>query len=133
MGITLGRGAAVALLMVSGLSGCRLGCDTIGVPALQVDVRDAATGQPLAWRALLITVRETGRADTASLGDGSVIPADTTRLLTVTANTVSAGTYTVIVRRPGYREWVRRDVRVDADNCGQPKSRRLEARLDKSP
>jgi hypothetical protein len=107
-----------------------MGCDSLGIPALRVDVRDAATGKPLAWRARLITLRDNGRADTASLGDGSIIPpGDTAAFLTIAANTFAAATYKVTVERAGYEDWVRDGVRVAGDDCGQPKTVQLEAKL----
>ena len=129
----LGRAAraAATIAILGGTSACGVGCDALGIPALRVDVRDAAAGQPLAWRARLITLRDNGRADTASLGDGAAVPpGDTAAYLTLTANTFAAATYKVTVQRSGYQDWVRDGVRVPEDDCGQPKPVRLEARLE---
>jgi hypothetical protein len=123
------------------LGACDLGgtlCTESIEPAVEVEVRDAATGAPAACNALLI-VREGAYVDSAAYNNyDRHFPADTTRgcerepdLLRLTAADERAGTYTVRVEKPGYAAWERAGVRARAGEC-HVETVRLEVLLERA-
>jgi hypothetical protein len=106
--------AIVALVVGVAATGCSnvVGpdCTDVAVPGLAIDVREAGSAVPLR-RDVTITVTADGFQES----------------MTFTANTPTIpwstayerpGTYTITVRRPGYREWSRSGVVVEReDHC----------------
>ncbi len=116
--------------MASVLTGCNLAYGLSGActdelrSAIRVDVVDSVSGTPAAAGAS-VWLRSVAFAD-------SVLVPDTVR--TATAQTwwedkVTAGTYSVEVRKPGYRPWTRSHLRVEANRCHVTTFAFLTARL----
>jgi len=84
-----------------------------------VGVSDSITGRPLADSATG-TVHVLGASD--SLHHWT--PPDS-----VLYGDLGAGTYTVMVQRPGFLPWYKYNVAVAAGNCGAPITTDLTARL----
>lgn len=112
------------------LSGCTnpfgFACSDIGRFAVHVEVRDAATNAPAAEGATL-TVRDGEYVDSRNGGPGAPpIPV-------LSAGAERAGTYQVTVRKEGYRDWTRENVRVKrAGWCDELRSVQFTARLERS-
>jgi hypothetical protein len=81
-------------------------------PAITVEVREMASGRPLADSAA-------GVARSGAYVD-SLKPfmSDSVGTLTALQAYGPAGTYRVELRRPGFQDWVREGVRVTANRCG---------------
>jgi hypothetical protein len=88
-----------------------------GRASVRVTATDARTGQPLSkeqqWRSALV-VRDGDYVDSSTVAYGAAWE--------------RAGTYEVVVRAPGYREWRREGVRVPERLCDFKRAR-LKARL----
>jgi hypothetical protein len=109
---------ALAAILVS--SGCA--CELVGSYAVNVQVLDAATGAPAVEGATLV-IRDRDYEASAVGGPGGppVLAAGFER----------EGSYEVRVTRPGYREWVRENVRVGRGGfCNELRSVALTARLE---
>ena len=84
-----------------------IACTDVFVYGLSVDVFDAATNEPKADSATL-TITEGGYTEiTEESFDG----------LTMVAAGERAGTYAVVVSRPGYQNWVTTNVTITEDEC----------------
>lgn len=79
---------------------------------IQVDIRDAVTRNPTAEGAKA-TAREGSFIDT--LRTLPVVPPQGS--LTVYGVYERVGVYTVMITKPGYRDWVRSNVVVNKDEC----------------
>jgi hypothetical protein len=122
---------AVALLGASGL----FGCDTFGPrscpasiePGVEVEVVDGVTGAPVAGGSAG-TARDGAYVDslraTRWRGDGVATA--------LSAAWGRAGVYRVEVRRQGYRDWARDDVRARRGECGV-ETARVRAALTPAP
>ena len=84
------------------LAGC--GCDTILVPGIVVQVRDAATGMPIEGPTVRMAATQGAYVDSARFAPASL--ADE-----------RPGTYVVRVEAAGYRPWQQVGVRVREDGC----------------
>lgn len=104
--------AASALLLAGcdGLVGPGRTCSAIALPALIVDVRDAATDAPLGPGARVV-------ARAGRFADTLHVPADADQPGPYGLAYERAGVYTVTVEAPGYRPWSREGIRVGADGC----------------
>ena len=86
-------------------------CLTYFVPSITVFVRDSVTGAGAAPAARLV-VRE------GSYSDSMTVPANSPDSTAITWEQDRAGTYTVIVRKAGYKDWSQLNVRVlEVDVC----------------
>lgn len=118
----------VPLLMVSpgcedhGTSG-RV-CTTEARAGIQVEVRDALSGEPAAQGAVGIAY-DGAYADTLQLFPN--VPPHLP--LTLIGAVERPGVYTVVVRKSGYRDWIRAGVEVRHDGC-HVITVKLEARLE---
>lgn len=83
-------------------------CTMIFVYGLSVEVRDAVTGAGIASGAVVVA-RDGSYSETLESG-----PADS---VSVHGAGERAGTYTIIVTRPGYAAWTSPPVTVTADEC----------------
>lgn len=98
------------------LAGCRDGplsggriCSTEAKAGIQVDVRDAVTGNPAARGAVAIAA-DHSFVDTLRMWPGP-------DSLTVVGAFERPGVYAVIITKEGYRDWVRLNVVVGKDEC----------------
>ena len=96
-------------------------CTMEARPAITVEPVDAATGQSISQQATLIAMTGT-YTDTASV--------HTTGVPTLSAAHERAGTYTVIVKHPEYRDWERSNIVVGRDQC-HVQTIRLKAEMQK--
>jgi len=96
----------VVLALILGLSGCDIptACDTYAAPALQVQVRDAATNAAITGPEVLVVARE-----------GAYV--DSVRYAPAPLATERPGTYEIVVEAPSYQRWQRSGVRVREDGC----------------
>jgi hypothetical protein len=96
-------------------------CLGVIFPALEVEVRDAATGEPRAFGAV-VTATSAVRVDTLAIATRPEVDA------WMVHGGSGAGEYTVRVDHPGYLTWTASSVRVRQDACGAV-TVRLEAPL----
>ncbi len=95
-------------------------CTSILVPGLQVEVRDAATGDPA--EGVMGLAIDGAFVDT--------LEGDLTREPPILSGAHErAGTYEVVVSGAGYKTWRQRGVKVGRDEC-HVRTVRLQARLD---
>jgi hypothetical protein len=89
-------------------------CTTSVEPAVEVEVRDAATGAPLT-----ITPRGVAREGTYedSLRIWSMTADVPQRVISLAGASERAGTYSIHVEAEGYRAWDTAGVRVTQDEC----------------
>ncbi len=85
-------------------------CTAEARPALTVFVRDSSSGAPI------------GRGSSATATDGIFVatatyPGGTQDDLPLSLAHERAGIYTVVVKKPGYRDWRASGVRVTRDDC----------------
>ena len=104
-------------------------CPSVVWSAIAVNVRDARTGRPAAWGAILY-----GTYHSSSLG----IVVDTAKSVTPDSLTMhtgaSPGTYDLRLVVPGYAEWTRNGVVVQPrpSGCG-PQLATVEASVERLP
>lgn len=119
---------ALAALAVA-LGGCEeqlsIACPDIAFPAVNVEIRDAATGANAAPGATLIVARG------AEVLDSLLVPAAAEAQ--VPGGWSESGTLTVRVRKAGYQFFTREDVRVRENSCGQPDTEQVRADLVRAP
>jgi hypothetical protein len=118
----------IAVLAAAALSACNgdspgvNACPDIIRPMMLIAVQNAGTGQSAAEGA------------SGSISEGAfsspLVPYDAGRL--TPQATGRPGTYTVLVQKPGFQDWTRTGVQVDADECGA-KTVHLEAFLVSVP
>ncbi len=87
-------------------------CTTNAVPALSVYVRDSASGASVVLGATVIA-RSGTYMDSVTVDSIGRPPAD----FPVALASEHPGYFDVTVRQAGYRDWLRRNVRVSADDC----------------
>ncbi len=99
------------------------------VPAIEVEVRVAATGTPAWWGATGWVQDGTYRDSLLAL---SASPADSAVPVPLAAAWGRPGTYLVVVRRDGFREWVRDGVTAPetGGQCSTVVTQRLRADLE---
>lgn len=116
------RAGAGLLALAAALTACGItgtDCTNIAQPAVDVAVRSANDEEPV--EGALVVVRDGAFADSAVTGpDGR--PAQF-----LAPN--RAGVYRVSVEKDGFEPWVRTGVEVGLDECGQARTRSLEAIL----
>lgn len=106
--------STVTLAIASLLGACGINdppfCDPPVPPnALYVGVRDSVSDRPLARGTI-------GTADAAGVHDTLITYGDDSTTLYSSRNV--PGTYRVVLRRAGYRDWVAEGVRVEWGRCG---------------
>lgn len=128
--MTKSRSFALPVLLsgLMALGGCNgllpTACTMEARFAVQVRVLDAATGAPAAEGAKLV-VREGAYADSTTGFPGTA---------EIAAGIEETGTFDVLVRKAGYRDWTRQDVRVTrAGSCDKVQTARLTAELERAP
>lgn len=102
--------SVVVLCFVAGCSLFDEGCDTVGRPAITVQVTDASTGADIL------------PGTTIKIVDGEFVetfnvPNDPTRTGRVGGAIGRPGTYEVTVTKDGYQPWIRSNVNVTLDGC----------------
>lgn len=101
-----------AMLVVI-LTGCNVfgpkSCTTVAPPAIAVSVEHAETGEPI--DDALVIARDGFFADSART---EVVPG---RPHTVALATERPGTYTVLVEKTGFLDWIREDVTATDGGC----------------
>ena len=117
--------APVSLLLLVALAGCdgpSSVCTMEMRPGLQVTITDSTSGEPRAGAALAIA-RDGAYADTLDPGvsNGDV-------MITRQGAYERQGIYDVVVRAPGYRDWIQQGVMVRSGQCHVSVAR-LEAKL----
>ena len=111
--------AAGAPLLAGGCEVLGLSCNDDAPSALVVDVVDDATGAPVSGA--IVWVSDGAFTDTLFVEEG-----------TASGPTMRAGNYDVHVEHADYASWVRHDVEVSENACGQPRTRELTARLERN-
>lgn len=104
------------VLLVSLLVGC--GEETMAVPALVVEVRDAATGAP-AWYEATVVARDGMYADTIG-GPLGIPPEEAARAMVLGLAENRPGTYELTVTHPRYETWRRTGIRVGTRGTPNP-------------
>src|SRR5918993_476422 len=113
-----------AVLLLAVCSACGL-FDNLGVACttdfrfgLAVHVKDSSTGAWAASGARLLTYLQSTPVDTGT-SFGTAYPPGRPDLdsMPLVGAGERPGTYRVIVRKPGYIDWVRTGVRVTSDEC----------------
>ena len=99
-------------------------CSTELRPAIEVDVFDANTGSPAAAGATVLLRGSAEDSVTAPAGSGALVIAKVWY-----EDRVKAGSYTVTVRKPGYADWTKSNIQVQADQCHVTTFDRLDAQL----
>ena len=122
-GAIIGRSAVLALAILSSACNMSAACDAAIYPAITLAVRDASSGLRLAdasaegtrWTSHFAFVGESGTADLELHGP--------------------SGTYTLVVQRAGYQDWVRTGITVrdSGGSCPGPVTESLEAALVVAP
>ncbi|HKW12698.1 MAG TPA: hypothetical protein VJO33_20085 [Gemmatimonadaceae bacterium] len=97
-------------------------CAGLGAYGLEITVVDSLTGAPEAAGAALLTY-DLDRAGVRVDSVAGVVDTDVLR-----GADDRSGRYTVLVRKVGYRDWLKSDVTVH-DGCPSVKTVRLTARL----
>lgn len=101
-------------------AGCRdtvdtISCPAVVAPAVDVEVRDARTGAPLA-QGVEGSVRDGTFVDALKPYRG--VSADPATLVSLQAAAGRPGTYTILVERTGYLPWTVTGVKVTKRECG---------------
>jgi hypothetical protein len=116
----------VLLVVVVAASACRGStepvCAGVAVPGLAIEVREAGSALQLR-REVTITVAASGFQESVTL-------TETSPTGPWSAAYERPGTYTVTVRRPGYREWVRSAVVVERENRCHVRTTSVTAELE---
>lgn len=116
---------ALALLAI-GSGGCKSNfepvCASILLPAVSVSVLDARTNAPP-----LV-------ASTLYVSEGAYMDSAVTAVLAGGAHIAAAaygrpGTYTIVIRTPGYADWTKSSLQVVADACGKPHTANVSASI----
>ncbi|MDQ6717851.1 MAG: carboxypeptidase-like regulatory domain-containing protein [Gemmatimonadota bacterium] len=85
-------------------------CTALFAFGISVSVVDSATGVPAAAGATVI-------ASEGSYADSVVVPSGGSPTIPIGLAGERAGTYTVTVRKSGYKTWTKGDVAVTKDEC----------------
>jgi hypothetical protein len=102
-------------------------CSTEARVGIQVAVRDVITGLPAATDVLALAQDHSFIDTLRTLPFGSPDSA-----LTLYGVYERAGVYSVMVKKTGYRDWIRTNVVVDKDEC-HVITVQLDARLERVP
>jgi hypothetical protein len=120
------------ILLAASLSGCNVldalvpqECVEMIYPGIEVEVRDARTGAPAAFNASG-TARD--KEDTYPLDVGSRDAETALQMIAFTP----AGVYDLVIKKPGYQDWIATNVRVRQGEC-TVETEHLEARLEPIP
>lgn len=116
------RAGAGLLALAAALTACGItdtACTGLPQPAVDVLVRSADDGEPI--EGALVVVRDDAFADSSVTGPGG-------RPMPSLAPD-RAGVYRVSVEKDGFEPWVRTGVEVGLNECGQARTRSLEATL----
>lgn len=113
--------ATIALsgLLVTLLSACSASfivgdCVSIGVPALSISAIDSRNHQSVLAGATIIVVHNEVR-------DSVSLPSSYSQAEYV-AGFAESGSFTVIIRHPGFQEAMTNEILVKTDRCGHPKT-----------
>lgn len=107
---------ALAAALLPLLAGCAE--DSVAVPAIWLEIRDARTGAPAAYDATVI-VQDGNWADTVRVAE-RYPPQERGRVVTVLAADNRIGTYDVTITHPEYQTWRREGIRVVKSGDGNP-------------
>jgi len=121
---TLGIASVVCLLGGCGGSE-QIFCPDVLTTSLMVSIFDASTGAPAATGATVIVH---GAAFQDSVVLTREVPPPQAPYM-VFEDRAGAGTYTVIVRKPGYQDWQQTNVVIRAGRCGVDSPAQVTARL----
>ena len=110
--VNVGLSAAAVFLAVScGGAPVEIVCSTELRPGIEVDILDSISRAPAAVGATLLLqgpyVDSVYISDPATLAIAKIWYEDH----------IKAGTYSVQIKKPGYRNWTRTDIRIEADQC----------------
>jgi hypothetical protein len=115
-------GGLIAIAVAA--NGCSdIVCTTQPRPAIKAEIRDSVTNAPAALGASLIVTNQ-------SVYDSTAFPYESPTVLS--AGNATAGTYTVRVRKAGYRLWEQTGIVVNGDRCGA-EAVELQIRLRPKP
>jgi hypothetical protein len=120
----MSRSLGGLIVLAVAANGCsELVCTTQPRPAIKAEIRDSITNAPAALGASLIVTNP-------AVYDSSTFPYESPIVLS--AGNATAGTYTVRVRKAGYRLWERTGIVVKGDRCGA-EAVELQIRLQPGP
>ena len=132
--VTMGHVVACLALVLSTACGVEedIVCPQGIFPAIQVEIKDAATGDP-AWWGARGSLSDGGYRD--SLRAPSVTNLDSTMALLLYGGMGRPGTYTVVVQKNGFLEWQASDVVVASSGgpCSMVETVTLRADLERAP
>lgn len=104
------------MILLPLLAGCAE--DSLAVPGLVIEIRDASTGAPAAYDATVV-VRDGSYADTIR-GSDHIIPEHRTQVASVWAAENRIGTYDVTILHPEYQTWHQEGIRVAKSGSNSP-------------
>jgi hypothetical protein len=126
LGILRRRGWIAALTAPMVAVGCDVftgDCISLAKPAIRLEVRESGSGgQPASPSSIVVT---DGDFQDQYPPEGL----EAVKLGHYDFALGRTGTYTIVVRTPGYHDWSQSDVRVTADGCGLPKTETVSARI----
>lgn len=117
-------GVVAAVLLIGACSNATDTCAGTGAFAVSAEIRDARTGQPMAYGGTVLELREDSYVERVSWEAGSP---DSLRLR---AGFERPGTYAVTVTRLGFLTWSRSGIRARRDECAQLQEVVLPVRLE---
>lgn len=124
---TLVASAGLLMLASCDRSPSAIACLAVVLPAIEVEVRDAATGRPAAGGARG-AVQDGGYVDSLRVVGWTGPGIHDSTAHRMAAAYERAGTYAVQIQKPGYETWQASGVRVRRVTCGV-ETRRLQAEL----
>lgn len=110
------RLSILLLILLPLLAGCAE--DSIVIPGLRIEIRDARTGAPAAYDATVI-VRDGSYVDTLRVAERWP-PEQKTQVAVVWAAENRTGTYDVTITHPEYQTWHREGIRVARSGTSSP-------------
>jgi hypothetical protein len=122
---------AILLTLAGAIVACsnteeNISCTAVELPGLRLNVRNALSGEPAAEGATGFILDGDYSETIKTIKN----PADYPQLwASMEAAYERPGTYTVVVQKPGYQEWRRENVQVDAGVC-HVSTVKLEVRLE---
>lgn len=115
-------GCLLATTLASACSAIFVGdCVDIGVAGLAISAVDARTQQSVLEGATVIVIHD-GVRDSVTLHDQNPRPEYYTSF-------TQSGSFIIIIRIGGFREWTSNEVVVGRDRCGHPKTQHITAVL----
>lgn len=106
--------------------GCRSAtsdCPSLSAPAIVLTVIDSVAGGPPAARSTVVATTAGDHAETVMSGD--VIPN------VFYIGDARSGSFSLVVKTPGYADWSESGIAVNADHCGLPITVSLTAKLQR--